>query len=70
MAEFISNQKAFLMELLSDTMAKFDGIRGQELLEVEDKSERENEITLIFKDNRFLFIKLENGKMVTTSIPE
>ena len=70
MAEFISNQKAFLMELLSDTMTKFDGIRGQELLEVEDKSERENEITLIFKDNRFLFIKLENGKMVTTSIPE
>lgn len=54
----------------ADVMAKFDGIRGQELLEVEDKSERENEITLIFKDNRFLFIKLENGKMVTTSIPE
>jgi len=51
-------------------MAKFDGIRGQELLEVEDKSERENEITLILKDNRFLFIKLENGKMVATSIPE
>ena len=49
-------------------MTKYDGIRGQELLEVEDKSE--NEITLIFKDNRYLFIKLENGKMVTTSIPE
>ena len=45
-------------------MAKFDGIRGQELLEVEDKSEKEDQITLIFKDNRFLFIKLENGKMV------
>jgi len=59
------------MELLEySIMTKFDGIRGQELLEVEDKSERENEITLIFKDNRFLFIKLENGKMVTTSIPE
>jgi len=51
-------------------MAKYDGVRGQELLEVEDKSEKENEITLIFKDNRFLFIKLENGKMVTRSIPE
>ena len=51
-------------------MAKFDGIRGQELLEVEDKSEKEDQITLIFKDNRFLFIKLENGKMVTTSLPE
>jgi hypothetical protein len=48
-------------------MAKFDGLRGQELLEVEEKSD---EITLIFKDNRFLFIKLENGKMVTKSIPE
>lgn len=51
-------------------MAKFDGVRGQELLEVEDKSETSNEITLIFKDNRYLFIKLENGKIVATSIPE
>ncbi len=51
-------------------MAKFDGIRGQELLEVEDKLEKDNELTLIFKDNRYLFIKLENGKIVTTSIPE
>jgi hypothetical protein len=59
------------MELLmSIDMAKFDGIRGQELLEVEDKSEKEDQITLIFKDNRYLFIKLENGKMITTSIPE
>ena len=37
-------------------MAKFDGIRGQELLVVEDKSEKTNEITLIFKDNSYLFI--------------
>ncbi|HJW20385.1 MAG: hypothetical protein ACREBJ_05640 [Nitrosotalea sp.] len=48
-------------------MAKYDGLRGQELLEVEEKN---GEVTLIFKDNRFLFIKLEDGKMVTTSIPE
>ncbi|HET7344958.1 MAG TPA: hypothetical protein VFJ05_03690 [Nitrososphaeraceae archaeon] len=48
-------------------MAKYDGLRGQELLEVEEK---DGEVTLIFKDNRFLFIKLENGKIVTTSIPE
>lgn len=48
-------------------MAKFDGLRGQELLEVEEKN---GEVTLIFKDNRFLFIKLENGKIATTSIPE
>ncbi|HYO05474.1 MAG TPA: hypothetical protein VER14_00640 [Phototrophicaceae bacterium] len=48
-------------------MAKFDGIKGQELLDVEDSS---NEITLIFKDNRFLFIKIENGKIVCDSVPE
>ena len=48
-------------------MAKYGGLRGQELLEVEEK---DGEVTLIFKDNRFLFIKLENGKIVTTSIPE
>lgn len=48
-------------------MAKFDGIKGQELLDVE---ESENEITLIFKDNRFLFLKTENGKLVSDSVPE
>ncbi|HZH39157.1 MAG TPA: hypothetical protein VEX17_03745 [Bacillales bacterium] len=48
-------------------MAKFDGIKGQELLDVEDSN---NEITLIFKDNRFLFIKIENGKIVCDSVPE
>jgi hypothetical protein len=48
-------------------MAKFDGIKGQELLDVE---ESENELTLIFKDNRFLFIKIENGKLVSDSVPE
>ena len=42
-------------------MAKFDGIKGQELLDVEDNN---NELTLIFKDNRFLFVKIENGKIV------
>jgi hypothetical protein len=48
-------------------MAKFDGIKGQELLDVE---EGVNEITLIFKDNRYLFIKMENGKIVCDSVPE
>ncbi|MBA3977528.1 MAG: hypothetical protein H0X50_04950 [Nitrosopumilus sp.] len=48
-------------------MAKFDGIKGQELLDVEDTN---NELTLIFKDNRFLFIKIENGKIVCDSVPE
>jgi hypothetical protein len=48
-------------------MTKFDGIRGQELLDVEEDTA---EITLIFKDNRFLFVKIENGNLVTESIPE
>ena len=48
-------------------MTKFDGIKGQELLDVE---ESENELTLIFKDNRFLFVKIENNKLVCDSVPE
>ena len=48
-------------------MAKFDGVKGQELLDVE---EQKDEITLIFKDNRFLFIKIENGKLISDSVPE
>ena len=50
-------------------MTKYDGLRGQELLEVEDP-DKEGGITLIFKDNRFMFIKVENGKIVTQSVPE
>jgi hypothetical protein len=48
-------------------MAKFDGIKGQELLDVE---ETKDEITLIFKDNRYLFIKISDGKLVCDSVPE
>jgi hypothetical protein len=48
-------------------MAKFDGIKGQELLDVE---ESKDEITLIFKDNRYLFIKNSDGKLVCDSVPE
>lgn len=48
-------------------MAKFDGVKGQELLDVEEKKD---EITLIFKDNRYLFIKIENGKLISDSVPE
>src|SRR5271157_3424774 len=48
-------------------MAKFDGIVGKALLTVE---ERENEITLVFADNRFLFVRLENGKLKSDSVPE
>jgi len=48
-------------------MAKFDGIVGKALLTVEEK---ENELTLVFADNRFLFVRLENGKLTSESVPE
>jgi hypothetical protein len=48
-------------------MAKFDGIKGQELLDVE---ETKGELTLIFKDNRYLFVKIQNGQLVVSSVPE
>ena len=48
-------------------MVKFDGIKGQELRDVEEKK---GEITLIFKDNRFLFVKIQNGQLVADSVPE
>jgi hypothetical protein len=48
-------------------MAKFDGIKGQELLDVE---EIKGELTLIFKDNRYLFVKIQNGQLVVNSVPE
>jgi len=48
-------------------MAKFDGIVGKALLTVEEK---ENELTLVFADNRFLFVKLDNGKISSVSVPE
>jgi hypothetical protein len=48
-------------------VAKYDGIIGQDLLTVEEK---DNEITLIFRDNRYLFVRLVNGKLQTESLPE
>jgi len=51
------------------TMAKYDGLLGQPLLEVEEP-DKEGGVTLIFKDNRFMFIKAEDGKLSTISIPE
>ena len=48
-------------------MAKFDGIVGKALLTVEEK---EGELTLVFADNRFLFVKLQNGKLTAESVPE
>jgi hypothetical protein len=55
------------MRTIMNVMTKFDGIKGQELLDVEEDP---MEITLIFKDNRFLFVKIENGNLVTESVPE
>jgi hypothetical protein len=48
-------------------MAKFDGIITKALLTVEEKG---NELTLVFADNRYLFVKIENGKLVSESVPE
>jgi hypothetical protein len=48
-------------------MAKFDGIVGKALLTV---TEKENELTLVFADNRFLFVTVENGRLKTESVPE
>ena len=50
-------------------MAKYDGLLGQPLLEVEEP-DKDGGITLVFKDNKFLHIKIENGKLVTESVPE
>ena len=48
-------------------MAKFDGIVGKALLTVEEKG---NDLTLVFADNRYLFVKVENGNLRTDSVPE
>lgn len=50
-------------------MAKYDGLLGQPVLEIEDP-DAEGGITVIFKDNRFLFVKAKDGKIDTVSIPE
>ena len=50
-------------------MAKYDGLLGQPVLEVEEP-DKEGGITIIFKDNRFMFIKIVDGKLDTVSIPE
>ena len=50
-------------------MAKYDGLLGQPLLEIEDP-DKEGGVTFIMKDNRCLFIKVVDGKIETVSIPE
>ena len=58
-----------LFQFQSDNMAKFDSIRMADLTEVQDP-DKDGGITLVFKDNKFLHIKIEDGKLVTKSIPE
>ena len=48
-------------------MAKYDGIKGQDILEIQ---EGDNELTIIIRDNRYLFVKVMNGKLTTESVPE
>ena len=50
-------------------MVKFDGIRMQDLIEVQDPDE-EGGLTLVFKDDIRLKIKIVDGKLVSESIPE
>ncbi len=50
-------------------MAKYDGLLGQPILEVEEP-DKEGGITFIIKDNRFLLVKVVDGKIDTVSIPE
>ena len=50
-------------------MAKFDGIRMQDLVEVKDP-DGEGGMTLVFKEDRLLKIKIVDGKLVSESIPE
>ena len=50
-------------------MAKFDGIRKADLVEVQDP-DKDGGMTLVFKENKFLHVKIVDGKIVTESIPE
>ena len=50
-------------------MVKFDGIRMADLVEVQDP-DKDGGITLVFKEDQFLHVKVVDGKIVTESIPE
>ena len=60
---------SLLFQSRSDCMVKFDGIRMADLVEVQDP-DKDGGITLVFKENKFLHIKIVDGKIVTESIPE
>ena len=49
-------------------LAKFDGIKGEQINAVEVK---DDEITLIFGDNRYLFVAASGTDQIeVTSLPE
>ena len=50
-------------------MTKFDGIRMADLVEVQDP-DKDGGITLVFKEDKLLHVKVVDGKIVTESIPE
>ena len=50
-------------------MVKFDSVRMQDLVEVQDP-DPEGGLTLVFKDEVRLKIKIIDGKLVSESIPE
>ena len=50
-------------------MVKFDGIRMADLVEVQDP-DKDGGITLVFKEDKFLHVKVKDRKIVTESIPE
>jgi hypothetical protein len=50
-------------------MVKFDGVRMQNIVEVKDPDE-DGGLTLVFKDDIRLKIKVVDGKLVSESIPE
>ena len=50
-------------------MAKFDGIRMADLVEVQDP-DKDGGIKLVFKEDKILHIKVVDGKIVTESVPE
>jgi len=52
-----------------NVLEESDGLLGQPVLEIEEP-DKEGGITIIFKDNRFMFIKAIDGKIDTVSIPE
>ena len=50
-------------------LTKLDGIRMADLVEVQDP-DKDGGLTLGFNDNKFLHIKIVDGKIVTESVPE